>query len=60
MLLLFKFHRLTQKCTEVILGGSTYFRKAEELLWKRAVYDVVQRCKQSRQVGTHLIFVEAW
>ena len=40
-----------EKCVEVILSGPAYSRKGEELLWKRAMYDVVQRCKQSRQVS---------
>ena len=45
------FLRLMEKCVEVILSGPAYSRKGEELLWKRAMYDVVQRCKQSRQVS---------
>ena len=51
--------RLTLKCSEVILSGSTLCRKAEELMWKRAVYDVVQRCKQSRQVRPLAVLREA-
>ena len=47
------FFRLMEKCLEVILSGAAYSKKGEELLWKRAVYDVVQRCKQSRQVSEY-------
>ena len=30
---------------------SPYLLKAEELLWKRVFYDVIQKCKQHREVS---------
>lgn len=42
--------RLHEKCTKILLMRSSYAYKAEELLWKRGFYDVVQRCKQQQEV----------
>lgn len=36
---------------KLLLLRSSYSRKAEELLWKRGFYDIIQRCKQRGDVS---------
>lgn len=43
--------RLREKCEPILLLSCSYRRKTEELLWKKAFYEVVQRCKMHKQVG---------
>lgn len=37
---------------EILLLSCSYRRKAEELLWKKAFYDLIQKSKSNRQVHT--------
>ena len=53
--LLFLF-RFCDKCLKILLINSSYLNKAEELLWKRGFYDVVQRCKQHTEVFFFFFF----
>ena len=42
--------RLRDKCCQVLLLATSHCCKAEELLWKKAVYDLIQRCKLNKEV----------
>ena len=45
--------RLRDKCEVLLLTpGLPQRRKVEELLWKKAFYDVIQKCRASRKVHT--------
>ena len=48
--------RLREKCELILLLSCSYRRKTEELLWKKAFYEVVQRCKMHKQVGRYKAF----
>jgi len=41
--------KLREKCELILLLSCSYRRKTEELLWKKAFYEVVQRCKAHKQ-----------
>jgi len=41
--------KLREKCELILLLSCSYRRKTEELLWKKAFYEVVQRCKTHKQ-----------
>ena len=48
--------RLREKCELILLLSCSYRRKTEELLWKKAFYEVVQRCKMHKQVSRYKAF----
>ena len=45
-----RLYRLREKCMAILLLCCSYRRKAEELLWKKVFYELVQRSKSNKQV----------
>ena len=45
-----RLYRLREKCMAILLLCCSYRRKAEELLWKKVFYDLVQKSKSNKQV----------
>jgi len=51
-------NRLRDKCEVLLLTpGLPQRRKVEELLWKKAFYDVIQKCRASRKVHRHCTYI---
>lgn len=42
---------LRDKCEQILLLECTQRRKAEELLWKKVFYEVIQKCRQHKTVS---------